>query len=210
MKAVVTSLFIVLLLLSVVYAYERILFADASFILFRIINSGSLQIQELRFGSFITQWIPLLAARLHLSLTLIVFLYSASFNLFYLTVALLLLFVFREISLAMLMSLYYVLFVSDTFYWANNEVHQGIAWLFLAIAVFNYLYNKKASLVVLLFLFLFLMSLAIFTHPLIMLPALFLWLSLLSEHNIWQKDKNKALLFSIILMIICFLKIPAK
>src|SRR3954464_15537845 len=51
----VLSLFTVLLLGAAYFSLERILFSDASYILFRLINLNSLQIQEQRYGSFITQ-----------------------------------------------------------------------------------------------------------------------------------------------------------
>lgn len=112
----VLGLFTVLLLGAGWFSLERILFSDASYILFRVINLDRLQIQEHRYGSFITQGVPLLAARLHLPLKFIVVLYSLSFNLFYLAVALLLSYGFREFGLSVLMSFYYLLFVSDTYF----------------------------------------------------------------------------------------------
>src|SRR6185436_11625598 len=103
--------------------------------IFRIINLGELQPQEYRFGSFITQIFPLLGSKLHLPLSWIVVLYSASFNLFYLAVAAILVLKIKEYALAILMSFYYVLFVSDSYFWISNEVHQGIAWMFLFFGV---------------------------------------------------------------------------
>jgi hypothetical protein len=140
-----TSLFVVPLLGAALFSLERVLFADATFILFRIINSDSLQIQEHRFGSFITQGVPLLAARLQLPLATNVVLYSTSFTLSYLVVVLLLLYQFKEHELAVLMGLYFLLFVGDTWFWMNNEVHQGIAWMFLFLC-YNKLAGKKEQL----------------------------------------------------------------
>ena len=91
-KQAITALGALVLLLigAVIYFRERMLFADASAILFKIINSGQIEIVEHRYGSFITQLFPYLAVKLHLSLEIIVLLYSISFNLFYLGVAVLL------------------------------------------------------------------------------------------------------------------------
>ncbi len=57
-----------LLLLSLVFYRERMLFIDAPHILFRISNNGALQITEHRYGSFITQLFPLAGSWLHLPL----------------------------------------------------------------------------------------------------------------------------------------------
>jgi hypothetical protein len=156
-----------LLLGAALFSMERVLFADASFILFRIINSDSLQIQEHRFGSFITQGVPLLAARLQLPLATIVVLYSTSFTLFYLVVVLLLLYRFKEQELAILMGLYFLLFVSDTWFWMNNEVHQGIAWMFLFFAITRWLGRKNSHWIIRYPVFIILAILTLFTHPLI-------------------------------------------
>src|SRR5689334_1506138 len=99
MNRLIASLFVVLLIGAFVFSLERILFCDASYILFRIVNFDTLQIQEHRYGSFITQGFPLIAAKLHLPLSAIVVLYSISFNLLYLAVALLLLYKFKEQTL---------------------------------------------------------------------------------------------------------------
>lgn len=198
-ERVVAGLFFVLLVGAACFSLERILFADASFILFRIVNSGDLQIQEHRFGSFITQLFPLVAARLRLSLQAIVLLYSLSFNLFYLAVSLLLLYRFRQTELAVLMAFYFVLFVSDTWFWVNNEVHQGIAWMFLFFATLIDLGKRKAPLVVALPVFTLLAFLTIYTHPLLTLPTAYLWLFFVTKEG-WPYPRSTTIVFSIVLI----------
>src|ERR1700761_2138038 len=78
-----TALFI----LSALLYRERVLFADASYVVFNIINGKSMMIQEKRYGSFITQMFPYLGAKFHLPLKPILVLYGISFNLFFLSVA---------------------------------------------------------------------------------------------------------------------------
>ena len=202
LNRLITGLFLILLTGAFVFYLERILFVDASFILFRIINMDSLQIQEHRYGSFITQAFPLLAARLHLPLSLIVLLYSISFNLFYLVVAYLLVYTFRETALALLMSFYYILFVSDADFWTNNEVHQGIAWMFLFFAVVLSMGRKKANPFFILPVFILLAFLSIYSHPLVLFPAVFLWLFFMIRPD-WPFTKKWTAVFSIILLLIC-------
>ncbi|MFL5771563.1 MAG: hypothetical protein ACJ75F_00305 [Flavisolibacter sp.] len=205
MKGIILGLFTVLLVGAVYFSLQRILFCDASLILFRIINYHSFQIQEHRYGSFITQFIPLIAAQLHLPLHMIVVLYSISFNMFYLGVALILIFRYRQIRLALLMAFYFVLFVSDTYFWTNNEVHQGIAWMFLCFGTYNYLKETNKSWMLIIPFFTILSFLALFTHPLVVFPCIFLWIFFLHRKEPIS-GKKLSILLSLILLVICFLK----
>jgi hypothetical protein len=197
----VLTLFVLLFLGSLVYAHERVLFSDASYILFRIINSGGLQIQEHRYGSFITQGVPLIAAKFHLPISTIVVLYSVSFHLFYLAVICLLLYVFRQKELAVLMSLYFLLFVSDTYFWMNNEVHQGIAWMFLFFGVLLYMGEKRTAPWIVYPVFASLAFLSLYTHPLVVFPAAFLWLFLLSRRQLPYSRKQIWMLTSLFIIL---------
>jgi hypothetical protein len=206
MNRLITSLFTLLLIGAFVFSLERILFCDAPFILFRIINFDSLQIQEYRYGSFITQSFPLIAARLHLPLAVIVVLYSISFNLLYLAVALLMLYRFREQTLALLMGFYYILFVSETYFWTNNEVHQGIAWMFLLFAATLYMGKNKTTIWIAAPVFTLLAFLSIYTHPLVMFPTVFLWVFFILKKD-WSFNKIWTAIFSLVLVALCVTKI---
>jgi hypothetical protein len=205
MKRLVLGLFILLLLAAIYFYQERVLFSDAAYMLFRIVNLNSLQIQEHRYGSFITQAFPLLGSRIHLSIQSVAFLYSISFNLFYLAVASLLLFRYKQTGLAVLMSFYFLLFASDTWFWTNNEVHQGICWMFVFLAITLEMGRKKRPLLLLLPLFVVLGILSIFTHPLVMFPLIFLWLFLLLQPG-WPFSKNLTIILTVILVLTCLSK----
>jgi hypothetical protein len=194
---------IVLLALALVFYKERMLFLDAPHVLFRIINQQHLQIAEHRYGSFITQMVPLAGMWLHLPLKWLMIIYSASFNLFFLAAGLLCYSKFKRYDLVLLLALYNTLFVTDTFYWTNNEVHQGIAWLVIAFAVFNnqgrpQLYGLQLTISALLF------ALAIWTHPLVMLPALFLWFFTLLKKDAPVNNINIAA--SVLLLVLAYAK----
>jgi hypothetical protein len=204
MRALILGLFLILFFGSLYFSLERILYSDSSFILFRIINLESLQPQEHRYGSFITQGFPLIASKLHLPLSWIILLYSASFNLFYLAVAMVLVLKLKEYALSILMSFYFVLFVSDSYYWITNEVHQGIAWMFLLFGLTIYFFKKKISFLISLSVFSILAFLSIYTHPLVMFPASFLWIFLLLQEKNYKK--RSALIFSLVLLSLCISK----
>ncbi len=202
----ILALIAVLLGLSVLFYKERMLFIDAPHILFSIINDGVLQITEHRYGSFITQIVPLLGAKLHLPLRVLMVMYSASFFLFFLTVAFLLVYKFRNYGLAILFGLYLTLFAGDTFYWPNNEVHQGIGWLFLALAVSFYMARKKMPFLPSLLLFVCSFYLAIWTHPLVMLVAVYLWFFYWLDKKAWPYSKVQSYIYTGILLALSYWK----
>jgi hypothetical protein len=204
-KTVILVLFAILFLGSLFFNRERVLYSDSSFMLFRIINLSSLQPQEYRYGSFITQLFPLVGSKLHLPLSWIVLLYSASFNLFYLTVAAILVLRLKEYSLAILMSFYFTLFVSDTYYWITNEIHQAIAWMFLFFGLTFYFLKKHTSLLISIPAFLILGFLSIYTHPLILFPIVFLWVFFLLIKKI--QFNTATFIFSSLLLVIIISKI---
>ena len=203
---VCVALLIILLIASVYYFKERMLFIDAPHILFRIVNDAHLQITDFRYGSFVTQLFPLVAARLHFPLNGLMIIYSASFYLFFTAVMLLLVFKFRNNGLAILFGLYLTLFVSDTFFWPNNEIHQGIAWLLLAFALHFSLAHKKTSLVFVIPVFTASFFLAIWTHPLVMLIAVYLWGFFIIERSLWPFPRKQTMLYSLILLVLAYCK----
>ncbi|RYD53501.1 MAG: hypothetical protein EOP52_05035 [Sphingobacteriales bacterium] len=121
----------ILFVFACVFWKERVFFGDAAWIGFRIANFGSLQIQEHRYGSFITQLVPLTGVWLGLPLKVLLALYSLSFNAFYLLAGILL-YRWRQYDFLVLLALYFTITISVGFYWTNNEVHQGMTWLLLA------------------------------------------------------------------------------
>ena len=196
----------VLLAASVIFYKQRMLFIDAPHVLFRIINDGDFKISDFRYGSFITQLFPLACARLHVPLKCLMVLYSASFYLFYLTVCLLLVYKYKNYGLAILFGLYLFLFVSDTFYWPNNEVHQGIAWLMAAFAVNFYVAGNKRALAIAIPIFILSFYLALWTHPLVMLVAVYLWFFLWMGKAAWPYTKVQSIIYSLILLSLSYLK----
>lgn len=181
---------------------ERTLFVDDAFIPSLIINDGKLAIQENRYGSFITQLIPLLGSKLHLSLKAILIAYTASFNLLFLLVIALLTFRYKQYTLAILMALYYTIFASDSFYWTNNEVYQGVAWMFLCLGIIFWKNERKVALwqyaaTVILF-----GGLAIFTHPLVGIILLYLISFMALSKRYWPFSKKESVIIGLLFILI--------
>jgi len=185
---------------------ERALFVDDAFIPSLIINDGKLAIQENRYGSFITQMIPLLGSKLHLPLKAILIAYTASFNLLFLVIIALLTFRYKQYTLAILMALYYTIFASDSFYWTNNEVYQGIAWMFLCLGIIFWKNERKvaswqyaASIVLF-------GVLAIFTHPLVGIILLYLIGFMLLTRRYWPFSKKESVIVCTLFVLIFAVK----
>jgi hypothetical protein len=195
-----------LLVLAFVYYKERALFLDSSYVLFRVVNDGHLAIQENRFGSFITQIVPLIGSKLHFSIKTIVIAYTVSFNVFYLAVISLLVFKLRQHGLAILMSLFYLLFVTDTFYWTNNEVHQGIAWMFTTLGLMQYGASQKWNIGILLLVLTAFGFLAISSHMLVVMPFAFLWFYIVFDRNITPFTLKQSIVLSFLLLLLIWAK----
>jgi hypothetical protein len=196
----------VLVVGSIVFYKERLFFADAAYIVFNIVNFKAWAIQELRYGSFITQLVPYFGQKLHLPVSFILIGYAISFNLFYLIVAALLVYRYKQYGLAIIMAFYYYLFVSDSYFWTNNEIHQAVAWMFLFFAVTLHLGKKQANVFILLVPFFILGVLTVFTHFVVIIPTVFLWIYLWIDKEHWPFSKARSLLLSGFLVLIIFLK----
>ncbi|MGC4056776.1 MAG: hypothetical protein QM743_01470 [Chitinophagaceae bacterium] len=188
-----------LLLGSIIFYKERMLMADAPWVVYNIINTHSLFIQEHRYGAFITQMFPLAGSLLHLPLQWILVLYSASFNLFYFISGLAL---YRkgQYKFTLLLALYCTVCVSDSYFWTNNEVHQGVCWCMLLCGYWRYpeaqAWGKYTSWL----LFTLLAALAIFSHPIIIVVTVYIFGFYLLARN--QFDKRRRIVLIIIPAII--------
>lgn len=140
-------IYAMLLGLSVFFYKERIIFIDLAFHLFDILRTDALAIQNYRFGAAATQVVPLWAARAGLSLQHVAMLYSMSFIIYYSAVFIVLSRWLKNSVMALAMLLFSTLMVTHTFYWAQSELPQGMAFTFIYFALLiNVLQQNKASL----------------------------------------------------------------
>jgi len=199
---------VVMLLLtvwSVIVFRQRMLFVDPAWISFNIINHHTFVFAEHRFGAFITQIVPLAGACFGCSLKTILLLYSLSFYLFYLSTFLILGLVLKQKSLALLLVVYLTLFVSDGYYWPNNEVHQGIAWMLLFIGLSRYRFQRKHNAVLGYIFSIVLLVLAISCHLLVALPLLFLWYYVHRDSGLKDLMRNgRVVRTTIIILLLLF------
>ncbi len=195
----------ILFILGIIFYKERVLLMDASYYLFTIINEGKLFPEGGRYGSLITQVLPYLGQKMHLPLKTLMLLYGMSFYLFYFTVAILLVYSFKQYRLAILMALFYLSFVSQSFIWIN-EIYAGVAWMFLFFGVTLHLGSKQVRIFLFLPPFILFAFLALYSHVTIMIPTIFLWVYLIIEKKNWPFTGKITVLLSFLLFAIISLK----
>lgn len=164
--------FISLLILSILFYKERILFLDPAFQLSYMIRDGGFAIQVNRFVAIVTKIFPFIALKLSLPVTYVVLIYSMSFVIVNFIIFLLILRGLKNAKWALFLLLFNILMISHTFYWPAIELNQGIAVMILLFALIdkNSVLNYKLNLLVLVIL----VPTVIFSHPLIVIPFVFL------------------------------------
>lgn len=123
-----------LLVLAILFYFERTVFVDISYLLFNILKDDSLAIQVYRFGAAFTQIFPLICSKLKLPLTQIMMIYSASVIIYYFVCYLIIGRVLKRYDIALGLLLFNTLIVTDTFYWMQAELPHGVAMLFVLLA----------------------------------------------------------------------------
>ncbi len=191
----------ILLTLAIAYMKLRMLYMDASFMLINFVNAGYPMIQEHRYGSIITQMWPWLGAEMGISLTGLMHMYNASFNLFYLTVGALLVFKWKEYGLAILLALYFTLMAGSTFYWTNNEIHQAMGWTFIWWGLYRYQLRVNRSIGLRYTTFGLSGIMAAMTHPLIVPIMIFIWLFEILSDIKAQGKYREIIIFSLLLSL---------
>jgi len=192
--AIVGLAALAVLLAGAVVFYRERLFTDASYIVFNIINSSDLSIQGRRYGSFITQLAPYLSVKAHLPFKFILQAYSVSFNLFYVIVAGLIAFKLKQYRLAIIMVLHFFLFVTASYFWPVSEIHQALAWMFLLVGSTMYMGSTGVRFFLLVIFYLLLTFLTVFTHFIVIIPAIFLVTYFILEKTYWPFSRRKTVL----------------
>ncbi|MCW3120708.1 MAG: hypothetical protein JWQ38_200 [Flavipsychrobacter sp.] len=188
-------------ILSVIFYKERVFFADASFVLFNVINKAKVFVLNDRWGSFITELPPYLFIKLHLPIKQVIFAYALSFNSFVMIIAAAIAYLHKQYKLVILLALYSFLFASDSFFFLA-DTHVGIAWMFLFFSVTLYLRDKQFHILVISIPFAILLYLAVTTHFIIIIPTVFLWVYLIADNNNWPFSRNNTIFLSLLFIAI--------
>ncbi len=162
-----------LFVMATLFYRERTIFVDIAYHLFSITREGSFAFQNYRYGAAFTQLFPLTGYKLNLPLDTIMFMYSVGFVFYYVTCYWICGTILKQYSIALTLLLSQVLFVTDTFYWIQSELPQGLAMLMVMTALLlstgaHQGLKLAISAAVVLF--------AVFFHPLLWIPATFIFL----------------------------------
>lgn len=160
------GMLLILFMLSIVWYKFRMYFLDAPFIVFQIINDDSPAIMVGRYGAILTQIFPYIGQKFNLPMSVILLLYSMSFNLLYL-VSGLILYKLKAYHWVIMLAFYQIAFATDAFFWTNNEIHQSICYLALSAGIWYFVSSYPNCRKGLLYaISSALLLVAIITHPL--------------------------------------------
>lgn len=198
-----TTAYIILGVLAYIFYLERTVFVDISFHLFYIIKDGGFAIQNNRFGAMLTQIFPLIGSKIGLSLSSLMKLYSVGFVLYYLAIFLIITRVLKLARFGLLMLLFSTLMVTDTFYWIQSELPQGIAFLILYFAVlFSVHNNQKIRNWILIPVLATMVVTIVFFNPLLVFLFIFFTVFLYLDHPSLREYLKASFLFYILILII--------
>jgi len=165
--------FVAMLILGLKFEEERTTFVDIAFHLYEQAATGEVAIQNYRFVSVITQWIPTQLLRAGVEMKFIQLAYSLIFPVFYGGVWAFTHFVLKAKQWALAWALMWLTFATHTYFWIQSELPQGLAIFVLALGLISYRKDKKwlefakqAFLAILL-------GTVAFAHPLLVVPVTF-------------------------------------
>lgn len=180
--------YLLLIILSAIFYKERTIFTDTAYQLFYMLKNNSFVILNARFGVAATEIFPLMASRAGLPLNSIIFAYSVGFMVYYF-VCFLICGLLKQYEFGLLLLFINILFITDTFYWIQTELPQGLALMMVFFALVNSGYSAKAKFIVYPLLMVLVVFL-VFFHPLIIFPFYYIIaFSLLSNDQPAEKRK---------------------
>lgn len=203
LQTVSVGTYILLGYMAVLFYKERAIFLDISFHLFYILKDQTFAIQNFRFGAISTQLFPLIGSYFNLDLKTITILYSLGFVLFYFLIYLACDFFDKTKKYGLVMMLLSILMVSDTFYWIQSELPQGLALLVLFFCFSSQCKNKLLSLSVIhVLVYVILLFTLALIHPVIIAPFIFIailfWVNNDMDRQILKLSTSLFLFFYII------------
>lgn len=162
-----------LIILAAVFYRERAAYLDLGYHVVTYLLTHDFFVQNQRFGSALTQAVPLLAIRLGAPLWTVLVAYSVTFPLLAVGVFCLAAYGLRTERAALAVPLLATLLVSHLFFWAQSELQQALLWLvgwwaLLSTTARVGVNGRSAVLAAL-------VPVLVYFHPLLLIPLLFVW-----------------------------------
>jgi hypothetical protein len=164
--------FFALLLASVYYYKERILFADSAFQFFKIVNFEKLNIEAFRYGAILPELPLLLAMKLGLNLKLLIITYSASFIALYYLIFLICIKLFKNTAAGISIVLILTMCINQSFFFPVTETHQSLVFSVLLFAILQYSSFRYSFIQILLACLVIIIS--FLAHPIAIYPLAFI------------------------------------
>lgn len=127
--------FVILLILGVLFAQERILFLDNALQLFLLINDKSIEVMAGRYPAVIARILPFIGVKLQLNLATIIYLFSISYILIQLSFVLAAHLLLKDKRWLLAIVLSIALVLGNSFFWCNSELSQAIPFSILSLGL---------------------------------------------------------------------------
>nr|WP_319998804.1 hypothetical protein [uncultured Draconibacterium sp.] len=130
--------FFVLLLFSIYFYKERILFTDSAFQYFKIINFEKINIEASRYGAILPQLPTILFSKLGLNIKLLTIVFSCSFVLLYYVIYVITVHLLKNAEAGFIILLVLTACISQSFFHPVTETHQSLVFTTLLYAVLQF------------------------------------------------------------------------
>ena len=130
--------FLILLIASIYYFKERVLYADSAFQFFKTINFEKINIEAYRYGAILPQLPVLLAMKLGVSLKLLIIIFSASFIALYYIIFLLCAKPLKNTAAGLSIIFTYLMCINESFFYPVTETQQCLVFSILLFAILQY------------------------------------------------------------------------
>ena len=164
--------FVVLLIASVYFYKERILFADSAFQFFKIVNFEKINVEAYRYGAILPELPVLLAIKLGVSLKLLIITYSVAFIALYYFVFLLCIKLLKNTPAGLSIIFILIMCVSESFFYPVTETHQSLIFSVLLFAILQYSSFRYSLVQILLASVVIIIS--FLAHPVALYPLTFI------------------------------------
>jgi hypothetical protein len=202
----------ILVIMAIIFYKERIIYCDAADYIFLIINKSTFHFEINRYGSAISQILPVIAVNAKMPLKVVLIFYSVSTVLVYYLIFLICTYLLKNPGAGILVILIISVGICHAYIHDIQETHTALAFTALLYAWLFYPWDEKLVLKQVLkysgcFL---LVLLCYFTHPSSAFPVLFILGYYVVSKNDWKNYKLYGIiLLTLLLFVSKFLSIDA-
>jgi hypothetical protein len=193
--------FLILLVLSVYFYKERMVFIDNVYYLFKIVNFEKFNLEAGRYGAFLSQIPVLLGVKVKLSLKALMVVYSISFIFLYYGIYILCTRTLKNFAAGLAIVLLFMLCMKKSFYHPTHELQQAIAYCCLLFAVLQFPFQKNMVLLKYM-ISAILIVLAYFTYPVSIIILFFILAYFLIDTFKWKEPGIYILILLVIILAV--------